>query len=815
MSNPTDPRITRARPDAIGAPDPSAVGSNTVPTGGRFGPVADQPFSAPDRSGEVGRLGRYRVVKKLGEGGMGAVYLALDESLGRRIALKVMLPKFAAAPTARERFLREARTCAGVKSEHVVTLFDVDEVGGVPFIAMEYLQGHPLDQYLEQSAGRLTVSQVLRVGREAASGLAAAHSVGLVHRDIKPANLWLESPKGRIKILDFGLAKPVVSEGTGDADLTDTGAVLGTPAYMSPEQARGRPVDHRTDLFSLGAVLFRLITGQRPFSGPDAMAILTSLAVDTPPSVRALNPDAPAELDHLIHRMLAKDPAFRPSSAEEVAAELARIERALAAGDPVPVSTAAAEPEVYAAITVAPGVNPFEGLSELSESFDATGESSGDVRSAAERGKRGGWGGWAAAAVALVVIAALGVGAWLKLKPRTEEKSDDEAAKVPDTKPSGAPKRVEQPPKGKGVAPSSAVPAFFTGRDLTGWTPRSDRKGKWSVENGEIVCRVPDNETAPTTLAWNGTARDFLLTFEARSTPYPGADKFGTYLHFRQVDLKSVVFRIGSPGPVGEFTDGSSNPWRAFPGAPELPEATTAPAGADGYHTFTLMVTGRRVTATANSVPVLEGFELPDTVLQAGTITWQADHSVSELRVRNIRFVELTPPDPTFFNGKNLNGWLGDEKSWRVENGELVCTRPAGHKDLLRLTAVRPRGDFFFSFRVKYAGTAGSLDCRGDAETGRYARVQLGGADEFGGLAARGKTFFQRPSKASQAWVKPNDYNDVAVLAVGKRVTVFVNGATTADAEMDVPGAGKLEWLTFENCTEMRVRDMVFRDLSS
>src|SRR5262245_37237162 len=210
-------------------------------------------FGPPEKPGEVGTLGRYRVLKKLGRGGMGAVYLCYDATLGRRIALKVMLWEFATNAEARERFIREARTAAMVRSDNVVTIFDVGSERGVPFIAMEYLLGYPLDQYLRVT-GELSLAQILRVGRETALGLAAAHELGLVHRDIKPGNIWLEAPHGRVKLLDFGLARATHD----DTHLTTSGVIIGTPAFMSPEQARGIPLDGRSDLFSLGVVLYRL-----------------------------------------------------------------------------------------------------------------------------------------------------------------------------------------------------------------------------------------------------------------------------------------------------------------------------------------------------------------------------------------------------------------------------------------------------------------------------------------------------------------------------------------------------------------------------
>jgi serine/threonine protein kinase len=283
-----------------------------------------QPPLAP---GQIGSLGGYGVRKLLGRGGMGLVFLAEDPRLQRPVALKVPSPTLAADADYRRRFLREAQAAAALKSDHVVTIYQAGEDHGVPFLAMELLQGEPLERWLKR--GRWpTIPQAIRLGKEIAFGLAAAHQKGLVHRDIKPANIWLEAPRGRIKILDFGLARPVQSS----EPVTQTGLIMGTPAYMSPEQARGETLDARTDLFSLGCVLYELLTSEPPFRGPTAMAQLTALMVDQPKPLREANNQLPVELDDLVRRLLAKKADERPSSAASVAEGLQRLERMLTNG---------------------------------------------------------------------------------------------------------------------------------------------------------------------------------------------------------------------------------------------------------------------------------------------------------------------------------------------------------------------------------------------------------------------------------------------------------------------------------------------------
>ncbi len=285
-------------------------------TGIRFGPPA-----AP---GEIGTLGRFRIKKELGRGGMGAVFLALDTRLERQVALKVMLPQAAVNQTAKDRFVREARAAARISHDNVIAILDADEIDGVPFIALPFLQGYPLDQYLKKK-GNPAIPQVLRIGREIANGLGAAHDLGVVHRDVKPGNIWLEAPNGRVKILDFGLAKPQDEE-AGGKELTHSGAVMGTPAYMAPEQAAGHKVDHRADLYSLGTVLYRLVAGKTPFERPGGMmALLTALAIEPPPRVEEFNAEVPPALAELIHQLLEKNRDLRPQSAKEVAKRLAAI----------------------------------------------------------------------------------------------------------------------------------------------------------------------------------------------------------------------------------------------------------------------------------------------------------------------------------------------------------------------------------------------------------------------------------------------------------------------------------------------------------
>jgi serine/threonine protein kinase len=291
---------------------------------------------APPQGGdEIGRLGSYRVLKILGAGGMGIVLLAEDPQLQRFTALKVMKPSLASNPTARQRFLREAQATAQVRNDHVVTVYQVSEEGGAPFLAMELLEGETLQSCLSRADGTsgrplLPLIEVLRIGQEIAAGLTAAHERGLIHRDIKPANIWLEKEHGRVKIVDFGLAR-LRDE---DARLTQSGNVVGTPAYMSPEQANGQELDARSDLFSLGAVLYQLCTGVTPFRGASMFDTLLAVVSQVPTPIQELNARISPPLVDLVNRLLAKKPADRPESARVVMEALRQIQTQPVAAPP-------------------------------------------------------------------------------------------------------------------------------------------------------------------------------------------------------------------------------------------------------------------------------------------------------------------------------------------------------------------------------------------------------------------------------------------------------------------------------------------------
>ncbi len=280
-------------------------------------------------------LGHYRVLEKLGAGGMGEVYAAEDARLQRRVALKLLPSDMAADPERLQRFQREARAIAALNHPNVVTIYSVEEAAGAQFLTMELVDGQTLGALLPPDG--LPLEELLRLALPLVDAVAAAHQHGIVHRDLKPANVMLASD-GRVKVLDFGLAKLRPDTSTTATThlethaLTSAHAVVGTAAYMSPEQAEGRPVDHRTDIFSLGVVLYEMASGRRPFGGDTVFSVISSIIKDTPRPLAEVRRDVPPALDRIVTKALAKNPAERYQSARELHDALREVQQQTIAG---------------------------------------------------------------------------------------------------------------------------------------------------------------------------------------------------------------------------------------------------------------------------------------------------------------------------------------------------------------------------------------------------------------------------------------------------------------------------------------------------
>jgi len=282
-------------------------------------------------------LAHYRITAAIGAGGMGEVYRATDTKLGREVALKVLPAEMASSPERLERFQREAKALAALDHPAIVTVHSVEEAGGVHFLTMQLVEGQPLDRAVPE--GGLSSPRILEIATALADALAAAHEKGIVHRDLKPANVMV-TPEGRVKVLDFGLAKFAAAEVTDSSDSqmptdvqTREGVVMGTVPYMSPEQVSGLRVDHRTDIFSLGVLIYEMATGRRPFEGRSSAELASAILRDAPPSVAELRPELPEELDAVLERCLEKDPRERVQSVRELCDACRALQRDVASSE--------------------------------------------------------------------------------------------------------------------------------------------------------------------------------------------------------------------------------------------------------------------------------------------------------------------------------------------------------------------------------------------------------------------------------------------------------------------------------------------------
>ena len=285
-------------------------------------------------------IGPYRIIRKLGEGGMSNVFLTEDVRTGRIVALKLLAPRVVADETYRLRLLREAHAVASLKHPNITALYEADQFQDQPYLAIEYVEGESVADLLV--SGPFPVVQAAWIAAEVANALAAAHAAGIIHRDVKPSNIFIQTGGG-VKVMDFGLAKFEEDDGEADDEddtgqmrnLTARGTILGTVNYMCPEQAHGEPVDYRADIFSLGVLLYEMLSGRAPFRGAHTFAVLRSIIEASPEPVSLHRPDVPPELEAVVKRAMAKKPEDRYQSASEMESALRDVLRGLMQTGPV------------------------------------------------------------------------------------------------------------------------------------------------------------------------------------------------------------------------------------------------------------------------------------------------------------------------------------------------------------------------------------------------------------------------------------------------------------------------------------------------
>jgi serine/threonine protein kinase len=565
------------------------------------------PCDKPDR---IGSLGPYEIIEVVGRGGLGVVYRAWDPKLNRVVALKVPLPQFSSNATARQRFLREAQAAAAISNDHVVTIHAVDETGGIPYLVMEFVEGLSLQRRIDHQ-GPLELKEILRIGMQIASGLAAAQAHGLIHRDIKPSNILLENGIERVKITDFGLARAV-----DDVGMTQTGMVTGTPQYMSPEQARAEHVDHRSDLFSLGCVMYAMCAGRPPFRAETTYATLHRVCEDTPRALCDINPHIPDWLVEVIDRLLAKRPEDRFQTAAEVADVLGKYLAWLQSQNPL-----------FIAPPVAPPASPTQLVSAS--------------KYKPPRSSRRSF--WLSFTASLLVLALAGIVIIIKHKDGTEtrlEVPQGSTVTIADTprSESGDPEDAAQSdaasdqPRPNVEQRHAGAVKLFNGRDLSGWKGHPDAPGDWQVENGLLVGRGPTSYL----FSERGDFADFHLWMTVKIN---GDGNAGLFLRSRFALQNDPLG--GHPVPFGYETDISSHTGRLYVvNHQPSRKATGNGIATDDWFDLEVIARGNSITVKVNGETTAE-FVDDERTFQRGHFVLQAFRETTTVHVRQVEIQEL------------------------------------------------------------------------------------------------------------------------------------------------------------------------------
>jgi len=623
----------------LGKPTPfSAAGETQADTVA----TEDLGFLSPsDKPGSLGRLGHYDVLEVIGKGGMGIVLRAFDEKLHRVVAIKVMAAQLATSVIARQRFAREAQAQAAVSHDHVVTIHAVEEDDGpLPYLVMQYVAGLSLQQRLSRD-GPLELHEILRIGMQTAAGLAAAHAQGLVHRDVKPANILLENGVERVKVTDFGLARA-----GADASLTQSGVIAGTPHFMSPEQARGETVDQRSDLFSLGSVLYAMCTGRPPFRAGSSLAVLKRVCDETPTPIRDANSQIPAWLAAIIDKLHAKDAAQRYQSAAEVAEllgrHLAQVQHPSTVGQvsnlppdrtmswtPTRRRPWAAAAAALLCLAVGLSLTEATGVTKLSATIIRVLTPDGtlvvETDDPAVKVTVEGDGG--------LVITGAGLEE-IRLRPGSYRvQADRDGTPVPLEK-----NLVEVARGGRTIVKVKLVPAdtklplaegftpLFNGKDLTDWASAGGGAGMWRIEDGALTCTGPRDHLLTT----RGDFGDFHLRAEVR-------------INFQ--GNSGIYFRAGKPlALIGDYeAQLTNNPGQQYKTGAlyGLVHVRESPVQPETWFTLEIIAVGKRIRVLVNGKETADYTESRADRNTKGHIALQHHDPVTRVFFRKIEIKEL------------------------------------------------------------------------------------------------------------------------------------------------------------------------------
>ncbi len=673
-----------------------------------------EPSTKPD---SLGRLAHYEILEVVGQGAFGTVLRAFDEKLHRVVAIKVMAPELAATSPARKRFIREAQASAAIRHEHVVSVYAVEE-RPLPYLVMEYIPGVTLQQRLDER-GPLDVPTCLRLGVQIAEGLAAAHAKDLIHRDIKPGNILLETGiRDRVKITDFGLARAA-----DDASMTQSGMIAGTPMYMAPEQALGKKLDQRADLFSFGSVLYQMASGRPPFRASSTLAVLKRLTEDTPRPIREIIPETPTWLCDIITKLHAKNPDERYQTAREVADVLANCESQL---------------------------KEHSRLKDLSLIPRAKMQSTG-------------WWKWAAAAAVLLPLLAIGLYAMTRpgFQPQEAGSGSDPITPVVT------------------AASNQGWVQLFNGKDLTGWKTHPDRPGNWKVEGGVLV-----GSTIPSFLfSDGGKFANFHLRVEAKvsqggdsgiyfRSPFsmrPGrtADQLRPAAGY-EVEIQANPEHLLKTGSVwdAETVGRPKALWRT------KEESLTK---ADEWFTLEIIANGNRIISKVNGTQTADCDD-PLGKYDVGHIALQIYSPQTMVQFRKIEIKELPPDEPGWvqlFNGKDLTGWkVPSTNTWEVADGAIVG-RYTG--SLVPLVSDREFSEnFHLRCETKFKELShGSVQIRRGTDGTVYGFFTEGGSFHSNSL--------DKPVISGQ-WEKPppDTWFVFEIIAKGRDATFKINGEEVA-----------------------------------